>query len=170
MFQGFKMRNLFLFLPAVVIPLTFQIISSGKPSSTATVNIRSTPTQPLPPLALLPEITPVAPTVSADHPSTSAKKQPQKVIAQKHPPKTESTENKVNTRPYNAPAIEIRVAIAPAHSQSFAQRDVKIPIEPNQMVTAELVGSSLKLNYCGLSRAIVYLKEQYAVGNIEVKI
>ena len=48
MFQGFKMRCLFLFLPAVVIPLTFQIISSGQPSSTATVNIRSTPTQPLP--------------------------------------------------------------------------------------------------------------------------
>ena len=113
MFQSFKMRNLVWFLPAVVIPLTFQIISSGQPSSTATVNIRSTPTQPLPPLALSPEITPVAPTVSADHPPTSAKKQPQKVIPQKHPPKakTESTENKVNTRPYNAPAIEIRVAI-----------------------------------------------------------
>ena len=62
------------------------------------------------------------------------------------------------------------ISLAPARSQSFAQRDVKIPIEPNQMVTAELVGSSLKLNYCGLSRAIVYLKEQYAVGNIEVKI
>ena len=165
------MRCLFWFLPAVVIPLTFQIISSGQPSSTATVNIRSTPQQPLPPLALSPEITPVAPTVSADHPPTSAKKQPQKVIPQKHPPKakTESTENKVNTRPYNAPAIEIRVAIAPARSQSFAQRDVLIPIEPNQMVTAELVGSSLKWNYCGLSRAIVYLKEQYAVGNMEVK-
>jgi len=118
MFQGFKMRNLFLFLPAVVIPLTFQIISSGKPSSTATVNIRSTPTQPLPPLALLPEITPVAPTVSADHPSTSAKKQPQKVIAQKHPlkAKPESSKNKAITRPYTAPAIEIRVRVA--HSLS----------------------------------------------------
>ena len=32
--------------------------------------------------------------------------------------------------------------------------DVKIPVEPNQMVTAELVGSSLKLNYCELERAI----------------
>ena len=48
--------------------------------------------------------------------------------------------------------------------------DVKIPVEPNQMVTAELVGSSLKLNYCGVDRAIALLKEQYAVGNIEVKI
>jgi inner membrane protein len=48
--------------------------------------------------------------------------------------------------------------------------DVKIPVEPNQMVTAELVGSSLKLNYCGLGNAIAYLKEQYAVGAIEVRI
>jgi inner membrane protein len=55
--------------------------------------------------------------------------------------------------------------------------DIKIPIEPNQMVTASVVGSSLKLNYCELSRAIpsesfanAYLREQYAVGAIEVKV
>ena len=108
MSQGFKMRFLFLFLPAVVIPLTFQIISSGQPSSTATVNIRSTPTQPLPPLVLSPEITPVAPTVSADHPPTSAKKQPQKVITRKHPPKAKSSKSRAITRPYTAPAIEIK--------------------------------------------------------------
>jgi inner membrane protein len=48
--------------------------------------------------------------------------------------------------------------------------DVKIPSEPNQMVTAELVGSSLKLNYCSLERAIALLKEQYVVGTVEVKI
>jgi inner membrane protein len=48
--------------------------------------------------------------------------------------------------------------------------DVKIPVEPNQMVTAEVVGSSLKLNYCGLDRAIVYLKEQYVVGTVEIKV
>jgi inner membrane protein len=48
--------------------------------------------------------------------------------------------------------------------------DVKIPIEPNQMITASVVGSSLKLNYCGLERAIVYLNEQYAVGTVEVKV
>jgi inner membrane protein len=48
--------------------------------------------------------------------------------------------------------------------------DVKIPVEPNQMVTAELVGSSLKLNYCGLDKAIAYLKEQYVVGTLEVKV
>jgi hypothetical protein len=35
-------------------------------------------------------------------------------VAQKQPPKvkTESTKSKVNTRPYTAPAIEIRVGIA----------------------------------------------------------
>jgi inner membrane protein len=47
--------------------------------------------------------------------------------------------------------------------------DVKIPVEPNQMVTAELVGSSLKLNYCSLERASALLKEQYAVGTVEVR-
>jgi inner membrane protein len=48
--------------------------------------------------------------------------------------------------------------------------DVKIAVEPNQMVTAELVGSSLKFNYCGLGNAIAYLKEQYAIGAVEVKV
>jgi inner membrane protein len=48
--------------------------------------------------------------------------------------------------------------------------DVKIPVEPNQMVTAELVGSSLKLNYCELDKAIVLLEEQYGLGTIEVRI
>ena len=48
--------------------------------------------------------------------------------------------------------------------------DVKIPIESNQMVTAVLSGSSIKFSYCGLDRAIALLKEQYAVGNVEVRI
>jgi inner membrane protein len=48
--------------------------------------------------------------------------------------------------------------------------DVKIPVEPNQMVTATLSGSSLSLNYCGLERAIAYLRDQYAVGTVEVRI
>jgi inner membrane protein len=48
--------------------------------------------------------------------------------------------------------------------------DVKIPVEPNQMVTAELVGNSLKLNYCELEKAIALLKEQYAVGTVEIKV
>ncbi len=37
-------------------------------------------------------------------------------------------------------------------------------------IHAELVGSSLKLNYCELERAIAYLREQYVVGSVEVKI
>ena len=114
MFQSFKMRNLFWFLPAVVIPLTFQIISSGQPSSTETINIRSTPEQPLPPLALSPRITPVALTVITNPLPTLEKKQSQKVIAQKNPPKTkaQSSKSKANTRPYTTPAIEIRARIA----------------------------------------------------------
>ena len=48
--------------------------------------------------------------------------------------------------------------------------DVKIPIEPNQMVTASLMGSKIKFSYCSLERAIALLKEQYAVGTVEVKI
>ena len=48
--------------------------------------------------------------------------------------------------------------------------DIKIPLEPNQMVTASLVGSSLKLNYCSLERAYALLNGQYAVGNLEVRI
>ncbi len=71
------MRWLFWFLPAVVIPLTFQIMSLGQPFSTTTVDNQ----KPLPPLTLLPQTTPAAPTVSADHPPNSAKKQAQKVVA-----------------------------------------------------------------------------------------
>ena len=48
--------------------------------------------------------------------------------------------------------------------------DVKIPIEPNQMVTAVLSGNRIKFSYCSLERAIVYLKDQYAVGTVEVKV
>ncbi len=48
--------------------------------------------------------------------------------------------------------------------------DVKIAIEPNQMVTASVVGSRVKFSYCGLDRAIAYLKEQYAMGLLEVKV
>jgi inner membrane protein len=48
--------------------------------------------------------------------------------------------------------------------------DVKIALEPNQMVRAELVGSSIKFSYCELGRAIALMSEQYAVGAVEVKI
>ena len=36
--------------------------------------------------------------------------------------------------------------------------DVRIPIEPNQMATAALSGSRIKFSYCGLSRAIAFLR------------
>jgi inner membrane protein len=48
--------------------------------------------------------------------------------------------------------------------------DVKIPIEPNQMVTAQVVGSSIKFSYCNLENAIVILNAQYAMGAIQIKI
>ena len=38
------------------------------------------------------------------------------------------------------------------------------------MATAVLSGNRIKFSYCGLERAIAILKEQYAVGSVEVKI
>ena len=48
--------------------------------------------------------------------------------------------------------------------------DVNIPIEPNQMATAVLNGNRIKFEYCGLDRAIAFLKDQYAVGTVEIKV
>ncbi len=48
--------------------------------------------------------------------------------------------------------------------------DVKIPIEPNQMATATLSGNRIKFSYCSWSRVIALLKEQYAIGTVEIKI
>jgi inner membrane protein len=48
--------------------------------------------------------------------------------------------------------------------------DIKIPIEPNQMVTASVVGNSVRFSYCGLEKAIALMSEQYAVGTVEVRI
>lgn len=48
--------------------------------------------------------------------------------------------------------------------------DVKIPIEPNQMATVSLTGSTIEFDYCSLDKAIALLKEQYAVGTVEVRI
>ena len=48
--------------------------------------------------------------------------------------------------------------------------DVKLPIERNQMATAALSGSRIKFSYCRVGRAIGLLKEQYAVGTVEVRI
>ena len=38
------------------------------------------------------------------------------------------------------------------------------------MTTAVLSESSLKFSYCSLDKAIALLREQYAVGSVEVKI
>ncbi len=38
------------------------------------------------------------------------------------------------------------------------------------MATAELVGNRIKFSYCGVGRAIALLKEQYAVGNVEIRV
>ncbi|MDJ0900576.1 MAG: hypothetical protein QNJ55_17375 [Xenococcus sp. MO_188.B8] len=48
--------------------------------------------------------------------------------------------------------------------------DVRIAIEPNQMATAALSGNRIKFDYCGVGRAIAYLKDQYAVGTLEIKV
>ncbi len=57
--------------------------------------------------------------------------------------------------------------------------DVKIPLEPNQMVTAVLSESRIKFSYCEVGKAIGFasaqsaiglLREQYAVGTVEVRI
>ncbi len=48
--------------------------------------------------------------------------------------------------------------------------DVRIPLEPNRMATAALSGTRIKFSYCGLGRAIALLREQYAVGTVEVRI
>ena len=48
--------------------------------------------------------------------------------------------------------------------------DVKIAIEPNQMATAELLGNRIKFSYCGLEKEISLLREQYALGTLEIKV
>ncbi len=48
--------------------------------------------------------------------------------------------------------------------------DVKTPIEPNQMAKATLSENRIKFSYCDLGKAIAFLKEQYAVETVEVKV
>lgn len=48
--------------------------------------------------------------------------------------------------------------------------EIKTPIEPNQLVTAEVVGSKIQFNYCPLDTAIALLENQYAIGTVEAKI
>lgn len=105
------MRSLVWFLPAIAIPLMCLQLSSGQPFSTAIV---TTSQQPIPPLKPIPQTSLVALKVNASQPPTSAKKQPDIAIAQKQPPKVkvQSSKSKVSSRPYTAPNVEIRVAIA----------------------------------------------------------
>jgi hypothetical protein len=120
--------------------------------------------------------------------------QPFSIIAIAHPPTTfDHTPSKVTTEVGEAARTEIRnitfndeEAVAPLEELRTAYpnadiylngqltidfpEDIKIPIEPNQMVTASVVGSSVKFSYCGLERAIAYLNVQYAVGTLEIKV
>ena len=48
--------------------------------------------------------------------------------------------------------------------------DIQIPFTKNNYATVSLNGTTLKLSYCPLDRAIALLREQYAVGNVEVRI
>ena len=48
--------------------------------------------------------------------------------------------------------------------------DIHIPFTKNNYATASLNGTTLRLSYCPLDRAIAFLKGQYAVGNVEVRI
>ncbi|MDJ0647089.1 MAG: hypothetical protein QNJ60_00145 [Xenococcaceae cyanobacterium MO_188.B19] len=53
------------------------------------------------------------------------------------------------------------------------------PLSPHQSsvanlkgndITAQLVGSRVKFDYCGVDRAIALLREQYAMGTVEIKV
>ena len=48
--------------------------------------------------------------------------------------------------------------------------DIQIPFTKNNYTTASLNGTTLKLSYCPLDKAVALLREQYAVGTVEVKI
>ena len=48
--------------------------------------------------------------------------------------------------------------------------DIQIPLKKNNYTTASLSGTTLKLSYCPLDKAIALLREQYAIGSIEVRI
>ncbi len=48
--------------------------------------------------------------------------------------------------------------------------DIQIPLKKNNYVTASINGTTLKISYCPLDDAIALLREQYAVGNVEIKL
>jgi inner membrane protein len=48
--------------------------------------------------------------------------------------------------------------------------DVRIPYEPDQLVTAAIGGAVLTLNHQPIEKAILMLSDQWGLGNLEVKI
>ena len=48
--------------------------------------------------------------------------------------------------------------------------DIQIPLKKNSYATASLNGTTLKLSYCPIDKASALLKEQYAVGTVELRI
>lgn len=48
--------------------------------------------------------------------------------------------------------------------------DIRISATKNNYTTASLSGSRIVFSYCPLDKAIAYLKGQYAVGTVEMKI
>ena len=48
--------------------------------------------------------------------------------------------------------------------------DISDPVEPKQIDKVSLIGEKLKFSYCPIDMAISSLRNQYAIGNIEVKI
>ena len=48
--------------------------------------------------------------------------------------------------------------------------DIKLPVEPKQIDKASLSGDKLKFSYCPIDTAIELLRNQYAIGTIEIKI
>ena len=48
--------------------------------------------------------------------------------------------------------------------------DVSLPVKPKQITKVSLIGDKLKFSYCPIDVAIKSLRNQYAIGNIEIKI
>jgi len=48
--------------------------------------------------------------------------------------------------------------------------DIELPIYANQITRLSLSGNSLKFNYANLEEVITILNEQYALGNIIIKV
>ena len=48
--------------------------------------------------------------------------------------------------------------------------DIRISATKNNYATASLSGSRIVFSYCPLDEAIVYLKAQYAMGTVEIKV